>query len=84
MPLACTLLGHRPRFEAQGTTLQWRCARGCGAHASRTYASAQEAARYARALDREDREDLGRRPLLSLMALKLARHAGGSRPGSSR
>jgi hypothetical protein len=50
--------------------------RGCGAHASRTYASAQEASRYARAFDRED---LGRRPLLSLMALNLARRAGDSR-----
>ncbi len=72
---SCRLLGHQPRFAVEGATLRWHCARGCGAHGTRHYASEQEARRYARALDREDREDLGRRPLLSLLPLKLA-HRG--------
>jgi hypothetical protein len=71
--LACRLLGHRPRFRASGATLEWSCARGCGAHGSRRYATPEEARRYAIAFDREDREDIGRRPLLSLLPLKLAR-----------
>jgi hypothetical protein len=77
--LACRLLGHRPRFDSDGPTLQWRCARGCGAHGERAYASAQDAGRYAVAFDREDHEDLGRRPLLSLLPLGLARRARGGR-----
>jgi hypothetical protein len=40
--------------------MTWRCARGCGAGGAKRYASAEEAERYARAFDREDREDLGR------------------------
>ena len=39
------------------------------------YESAERAARYAHALDREDRDDVGRRPLLSLLPLGLARRA---------
>jgi hypothetical protein len=77
--LACRLLGHRPRFASDGATLQWRCARGCGALGSRRYRSAEEARRYALAFDREDRDDLGRRPLLSLLPLGLARRARGER-----
>jgi hypothetical protein len=77
--IACRVFGHRPRFATDGTTLEWRCARGCGAHGRRRYPSVREAARYARAFDREDREDLGRRPLLSLLPLKLARHSAGAR-----
>ena len=73
--LACRLLGHRPRFDVDGATLVWRCGRGCGDAGSRRYASPQEAARYARAFDREDRGDIGRRPLLSLLPLGLARRA---------
>ena len=71
--LACRVFGHRPRFGVDGSTLVWSCARGCGDAGSRRYASAQEAARYARAFDREDRGDIGRRPLLSLLPLGLAR-----------
>ena len=41
-----------------------------------------EAQRYARAFDRRDAEDVGKRPLLSLLPLWLARKAG--RSGSSR
>jgi hypothetical protein len=74
--VACRLLGHRYRFEAQGPVMRWRCQRGCGAGGSRTYASAEDAARYARAFDREDSADLGRRPTLSLLPLWLARRLG--------
>ena len=43
----------------------WTCERGCGAGGSKEYASAADAARYAAAFDREDRDELGRRaPLL--------------------
>ena len=52
----------------------WRCARGCGAGGSKRYEFAEQAERYARLFDREDREDLGRRaPLLGLLPLRLAR-----------
>jgi hypothetical protein len=48
--------------------------RGCGAVASKTYSSAADAERYALALGREDREDLGRRaPLVALFPFRLAR-----------
>jgi hypothetical protein len=71
--LACRLLGHRPLFETNGARLQWRCARGCGASSTREYESAEEARRYAAALNREGRDTLGKRPLLSLLPLRLAR-----------
>ena len=76
--LACRLLGHRPRFEADGATLRWHCDRGCGEQGSRRYETAAAASRFARAFDREDRDDLGRRPLLSLLPIGLARRARGS------
>ena len=54
--------------------MYWECQRGCGAAGSKPYASAEDAGRYARALDREDRADLGRRaPLLGLFPLRLVR-----------
>jgi hypothetical protein len=70
----CRVLGHRYRFGAAGETMTWRCER-CGAiGGSKTYASAAEAERYARAFDREDRSDLGRRaPLVGLLPLRLWR-----------
>jgi len=73
--LGCRLLGHDPRFRAEGATLRWSCARGCGAGGEKTYASPGEARRYAAALDRRDSEDIGRRPLLSLLPLGLARRS---------
>ena len=73
--LACRVLGHRWRFSADGTTMRWACTRGCGAAGEKHYESAERAARYAQALDREDRDDIGRRPLLSLLPLGLARRA---------
>ncbi|MEW2082671.1 hypothetical protein [Streptomyces sp. NPDC005283] len=55
-------------------SMTWRCGRGCGAHGSKQYASAEDAKRYARAFDREDSEDLGRRaPLIGLFPLRLLR-----------
>jgi hypothetical protein len=72
--LRCRLTGHRHRFVADGATMSWACAR-CGAPGGRkTYASAEAAERYARALDREDRDELGRRaPLVGLLPLRLWR-----------
>jgi hypothetical protein len=54
--------------------MYWECQRGCGAGGSKRYASAEDASRYARGFDREDRADLGRRaPLLGLFPLRLLR-----------
>jgi hypothetical protein len=72
----CRLLGHRHRFSAEGSTMRWECERGCGEGGSKRYPTAEEAQRYARAFDRRDSEDLGRRPLLSLLPLWLARRMG--------
>jgi hypothetical protein len=58
--------------------MRWVCTRGCGAGGEERYESA---ARYARALDREDRDDVGRRPLPSLLPLGLARRARGDGDG---
>jgi hypothetical protein len=68
----CSLLGHRFRFTSEGNTLRWTCARGCGAGGEKRYPTAEHAARYARAFDREDREELGRRaPLVGLLPLRV-------------
>jgi hypothetical protein len=70
----CRVLGHRFRFSSEGDTMHWRCRRGCGAGGSKRYASANEAATYAMAFDREDRADLGRRaPPFGLLPLRIAR-----------
>jgi len=57
--------------------MTWSCARCGHLGGAKEYASAEEAARFARAFDREDRDDLGRRaPLvagLPLRALRLVR-----------
>jgi hypothetical protein len=72
--LRCRLLGHRFRFSSEGATMRWRCERGCGAGGEKRYASAADAARYARAFDREDSQDLGRRaPFFGLLPLRIAR-----------
>jgi hypothetical protein len=80
---ACTVLGHRFRFDADGETMRWACERGCGAGGEKRYATAADARRYAAAFDRSDAEDLGKRPLLSLLPLWLARKLGGSPKGRS-
>lgn len=71
---ACTVLGHRYRFSAEGPTMTWVCER-CGADGgAKTYASAAEAQHFADAFDREDRHDIGRRaPLVGLLPLRLWR-----------
>jgi hypothetical protein len=72
----CRIFGHRPRFWAEDRTMVWECDRGCGMRGEKTYGSGVDAARYAAAFDREDRDDVGRRPLLSLLPLGLARRIG--------
>jgi hypothetical protein len=72
--LRCHLLGHRFRFTSEGDTMRWSCERGCGAGGAKRYADPAAAARYARTLDREDSDDLGRRaPFFGLLPLRLAR-----------
>jgi hypothetical protein len=52
----------------------WTCQRGCDAGGSKRYPSAVLAARYAEAVDREDRADLVRRaPLVAGLPLLIAR-----------
>jgi len=75
--LSCRFVGRRLRYRSEGATLRWICARGCGAGGEKRYATAEQAGRYARAFDREDRDDFGRRPLLSLLPLWLVRRARG-------
>jgi len=54
--------------------MTWRCRRGCGVAGRKRYSTAADAARYAKAFDREDRADLGRRaPLVGLLPLRLVR-----------
>ncbi len=58
--------------------MRWSCARECGAGGAKLYPTPEQAAHYARALDREDRDDLGRRaPLIGLLPLRLWRWAHG-------
>jgi hypothetical protein len=72
--LACRVLGHRHRFRADGATMTWACERCGEGGGSKTYATAEEAALYARGFDREDREDLGRRaPLIAGIGPRIVR-----------
>jgi len=81
--LACRVLGHRHRFRADGRTMTWACERCGEGGGSKTYATAEEAALYARGFDREDREDLGRRaPLVAGFPLRVVRVL--SRRGAQR
>lgn len=76
--LLCRVLGHRFRFVSEGGTMRWSCSRGCGAEGSKRYATAEDARRYARALDHEDASDLGRRaPLVGLLPLRVWRALSG-------
>ena len=72
--MTCRVLGHRFRFRTEGATMIWECER-CGERGgSKTYASAADAERYARAFDVDDRKSLGRRaPLVGLLPLRLWR-----------
>ena len=72
--LACRVFGHRYRFRADGPTMTWACERCAAPGGEKTYGSPEEAERYARAFDREDRSNLGRRaPLVGLLPLRLWR-----------
>jgi hypothetical protein len=72
--VSCRVLGHRYRFRAEGATMVWECGRGCGAGGRKEYVSEGDARRYARAFDREDRDDVGRRaPFIGLFPLRLYR-----------
>jgi hypothetical protein len=77
MMLACTIFGHRPAFSADGATLRWACDR-CGMDAgAKTYASAEDARRYASAFNRRDTDAMGKRaPLIGLLPLRLWRRFG--------
>jgi hypothetical protein len=71
--LSCRALGHRHRFTSDGATMRWDCERGCGAGGSKRYATDADAEFYARAFDREDRGELGRRAPVGLLPLRVAR-----------
>jgi hypothetical protein len=58
------MLGHRYRFAADGRVMRWHCTRGCDAGGEKTYATAEEAERYAAALDRGGDPDAGGAPPL--------------------
>jgi hypothetical protein len=77
--IACRVLGHRLRFWAEGEVMRWDCERECGFEGEKLYASSAEAQRYARALDRRDSDDLGKRPTLSMLPLWLGRKASTRR-----
>jgi hypothetical protein len=78
--VACRVLGHRYRFTAEGAAMTWTCGRCGHVGGTKTYASPDEAARYARAFDREDRDELGRRaPFVALLPLRLWRAFRGER-----
>ncbi len=53
--------------------MHWECGRGCGMTGSKTYPSAADARRYAAALDRDERADVGKRAPLSMFMLRFAR-----------
>jgi hypothetical protein len=73
--IACRVLGHRLQFWADGEVMRWECDRNCGLAGEKRYPSAADAQRYARAFERRDSDDLGKRPTLSLLPLWLGRKA---------
>jgi hypothetical protein len=72
--LACRILGHRFRFRAEGRSMLWECARGCGAGGSKEYATEEDARRYALGLERDAVADRGP-PLIAALPLRLLRRA---------
>lgn len=80
--LRCRALGHRFRFSSDGRTMHWVCQRDCGARGSKRYPTEEEAERFARAFDREDRADLGRHTPFGLLPLRLLRAWRRRRPAS--
>jgi hypothetical protein len=74
--LRCRAIGHRFRFTSDGASMRWTCQRCHELGGVKHYTSAAEAHTYATALDREDRDDLGRRaPLIAGLPLRLVRLA---------
>ena len=52
--------------------MRWSCDRECGFAGAKQYDSPAAARRYARAFDREDRDQIGRRaPVLGMFPLRL-------------
>ena len=65
--------------------MRWACEReDCDTGASKRYATAAEAARFAAAFDVEDRRELGRRASLGLLPLRLWRALRGRAEGAGR
>lgn len=72
--IGCRVFGHRYRFRADGATMRWDCERCGESGGEKRYGSPAEALRFARAFDREDRDELGRRaPLLGMFPLRMWR-----------
>ena len=74
VPLGCKVFGHDHGFTADRATMRWTCSRGCGVGGSKSYPGPSTAQHYARAFDRRDNRDVGRRaPLIGLVPLRLWR-----------
>lgn len=70
----CSVFGHRIRFRADGNTMVWSCEWCGGERGAKTYESAVAARNFARAFDRRDSEDTGRRaPWLGMFPLRVWR-----------
>lgn len=71
----CRILGHRIAFEADGSTMRWHCERGCGeGGGAKTYATPEQARRYAAAFDKRDSDHVVERaPVITLLPLRLLR-----------
>ncbi|MFV9636788.1 DUF1660 family phage protein [Mycobacterium neumannii] len=74
MTLGCSIFGHNPTFRADGRIMRWKCERCGDAQGAKEYATADDARRYAKAFNKRDTDDLGKRaPLLGLLPLRLWR-----------
>lgn len=49
---ACRVMGHRWHFGVDGADVVWRCIRGCGEGGRTTRKDAEDARRFAAALER--------------------------------
>jgi hypothetical protein len=72
--LSCRVFGHRYRFGNEGATMRWACERCGGASGEKEYPTAEEARRFARAFDYDQRDSTGKRaPLFGLLPLQIGR-----------
>jgi hypothetical protein len=78
--LRCRLLGHDWHFYADAETMRWKCGRCGGAAGEKRYESAMHAEGFARAFDRRDSDDMGRRAPVSVFPVRIARALRGRRP----